>query len=128
MDNIVYTTGLGGEDNLLEIKRLKEREYDLDAEWEFRDPISLDYEYYDDTYDDTLDCGCCSCCGCSCDEVLLNRAKNKDKSVEVEFKDGSCEEFIFSLVLTDEDLQLYDDNCEEYEERKRKRIAEEQEY
>lgn len=69
---------------------------------------TCDNDEHDYLLDDTYPCGCCMYCGCSCDTYL----------------DDVCGE----LDLTEEDLQLYDDNCEEYEEQKRKRLQLEQEY
>ena len=63
-----------------------------------------DYGYYD--YQDTYDCGCCTCCGCTCEDWF-------DEDVS---------------ELTEEELQHYDDVCEEYEENKRERLQLEQEY
>ena len=59
-------------------------------------------EYY---FNDTHPCGCCVCCGCTCESWF-----------DDEFE------------LTEEEIQHYDDVCEEYEERKRKQMFEEQEY
>ena len=60
-------------------------------------------EYY---FNDTYPCGCCVCCGCTCESWF-----------DDEFE-----------LTEEEEIQHYDDVCEEYEERKRKRMFEEQEY
>jgi len=60
----------------------------------------------DDIFEDTYPCGCCMCCGCTCESW---------------FDDEEGE-------LTEEEMQHYDDVCEEYEERKRERLQIEQEY
>ncbi len=105
MTNIVYSTELRGVESKVEedarvARELKEMQ---DMEFMFSEPWS--YEEDDLDVDETLACGCYISC-CTCEDF---------------YEDGE-------FILTEEDIKAYDDNCEEYEERKRERLQLEQEY
>ena len=115
-EKIVYSTELGGTCNLHEREAAEDRVYEAQRldDFMFSDPVSLQEEI----------------------ELALqeNEAAAEDywEQQHLDYEEGlldcGCNGCLCHCELTEEDILHYDNNCEDYEERKRERLAEEQEY
>ncbi len=100
--NVVYSTGLHGQENTFERQEREQREKELAKEMEFLFSEPWHGEELDDQ-----------------EEMALWEDYQDQQHLDYEDDEG--------FDLTEEELQHYDDNCEEYEENKRKQMQLEQE-